>query len=58
MLWTNPFNLQHVGNLLQSSLQVLATLHQILHIIDVGEVKLQGLKELVLPLWQVDVCQQ
>ena len=58
MLRSNPFNLQHVGHLLKTTLQILAALHEILDIIDVGEVELESLKELILPLRQVDICQQ
>ena len=47
--------LQHIRNLLEASLQVLAGFHQILNVVDVGKVNLQDLEELSLPVGEVVV---
>ena len=40
VLRPDPLHLQHVGHLLEAALQVLATLHQIFYVVNVGEVNL------------------
>ena len=57
MLGTDPLHLQHVGHLLESALQVLATLHQIFDVVNVGEVNLQSLEKLSLAFGQIAVGQ-
>ena len=49
--------LQFIGHFLQTSLQVLTALHQILDIINVGEVDLQQVKKVSLLRWHVGVGQ-
>ena len=51
-------HLQLVGHLLQPALQVLAALHQVLHVVDVREVELEQREEVLLVGRQVDVGQQ
>ena len=49
------YYIEHVRNLLETTLEVLATLHKILDVVDVGEIDLERLKELSFSLRQVDV---
>ena len=51
------YYLEHVRNLLEATLEVLATLHKILDVVDVGEVDLERLEELRLALGKVAVGQ-
>ena len=57
VLGSDPFNLQHIRHLLEAALQVLATLHQIFDVVNVGEVDLQSLEKLSLAFGQVAVGQ-
>ena len=45
-------------NYLQTTLEVLAALHEVFDVVDLGEVDVEGLKELGLALGQVHVGQQ
>lgn len=53
MLRSDPLHFKLVGKLLQTALQVLARLHQVLDVVHVGKVQLQALKECLLRLGQV-----
>merc|ERR1712227_1126234 len=57
VLWPDPLHLQHVCHLLQAPLQILAALHQILHVVDVGEIDLQSLEKFSFPFWQIAVSE-
>ena len=57
MLGTDPLDLQHVRHLLESALQVLARLHQVLEVVNVREVELEILEKLGLALGKVLVRQ-
>ena len=43
---------------LEAAFKILAALHEILDVVDIGEIDLEGLKELGLTLGQVGVGQQ
>ena len=58
MLRSYPGNLELIGHLLQPALEVLARLHQVFDVVDVGEVQLEQLEKLALRLRQVLVGQQ
>merc|ERR1719221_384490 len=46
VLGANPLHLEHVRNLLETTPEVLTTLHKILDVVDVGEIDPERLEEL------------
>lgn len=57
MLRSDPLQLQLLSHFLQPALQVFTTLHEVLDIVNDGEVQAQNLKEVHLLLRQVSVGQ-
>ena len=58
MLGPDPGDFQLVGDLLQAALEVFARLHEVLDVVDVGEVRLELVEEVGFSLGQVLVGQQ
>lgn len=58
MLGANTLNLKVFCQLIQTSLQVLAALHEVFDVIDAREVLVHQLKELSLLSWQWRARQQ
>ena len=58
MLGSYAQDLEFISDLLEAALEVLAGLHQVLDIVDVGKVELKELKKLALRLGQILVRQE
>lgn len=52
MLWTNPLHIQYFRELVQAAMKIVAKLHEVFYVKDVGEVDLQATST-INPCWSI-----
>jgi len=57
VLGPDTVNLQQLSHLLKTAFETLAGLHEILDVVDAGEVEAEQREKILLILWQILTCE-